>query len=75
MKLEIDGLVLSILAITALNNSAFAIIPPFLPIEFETMHIDSSWIGYIFSAYSIATIIGSPLVEKMIPVLGRRKIV
>ena len=62
----IDGLVISILSITALANSAYAIIAPFLPFEFKRKGIDQDWIGYIFSIYSVAVIFGSPLVGTMI---------
>lgn len=71
----IDGLVISILSITALSNSAYAIIAPFLPFEFKRKGIDQDWIGYIFSIYSVAVIFGSPLVGHMIVVLGRRNII
>mmetsp|Transcript_16097 Transcript_16097/g.27197 ORF Transcript_16097/g.27197 Transcript_16097/m.27197 type:complete len:85 (+) Transcript_16097:178-432(+) len=36
----IDGLVISILGIVALANSAYAIVAPFLPFEFEEKGID-----------------------------------
>lgn len=36
----IDALVISILSITALANSAYAIIAPFLPFEFKRKGID-----------------------------------
>jgi hypothetical protein len=39
-KSFIDGLVISILFITALANSAYAIIAPFLPFEFHRKEID-----------------------------------
>jgi MFS family permease len=41
----------------------------------EEKNIDESWMGFIFSIYSVAVIVGSPLVEKIIPRLGRRNIV
>ena len=66
---------ISILSITALANSAYAIIAPFLPFEFKRKEIDQDWIGYIFSIYSVAVIFGSPLVGSMIVVLGRRNII
>ena len=74
-KSWVDGLVISILSITALANSAYAIIAPFLPFEFQRKGIDQDWIGYIFSIYSVAVIFGSPLVGTMIVVLGRRNII
>ena len=70
-----DPLVISILGLTAITNSAYAIIAPFLPFEFKRKGIDQAWIGYIFSIYSIAVIICSPLVGKMISILGRRNLV
>ena len=71
----IDALVVSILSITAIANSAYAIIAPFLPFEFKRKNIDQSWIGYIFSIYSVAVIFCSPLVGKMMPIFGRRNLV
>jgi len=58
---------------TALANSAYAIIAPFLPFEFKKKEIDQDWIGYIFAVYSIAVIFCSPLVGNMISYCGRRK--
>ena len=68
-------MVISILFITALANSAYAIIAPFLPFEFNRKSIDQSWIGYIFSAYSMAVILGSPVVGYLMPVIGRRNLI
>ena len=74
-KLKIDSLVICILGVTALSNSAYSIIGPFLPIEVENKNIEPSWIGYIFSIYPVAVVIGSPLVEKMAHCFGRRNVV
>lgn len=71
----VDSLVISILTITAIANSAYAIIAPFLPFEFKRKEIDQSWIGYIFSIYSVAVIFCSPLVGRMMPIFGRRNLV
>lgn len=62
----VDGLVISILVITAITNSAYAIIAPFLPFEFKKKQIDQDWIGYIFAMYSVAVIICSPFVGSMV---------
>jgi MFS family permease len=67
--------VISILSITALANSAYAIIAPFLPFEFQRKGIDQDWIGYIFSIYSVAVIFGSPMVGTMIKYIGRRNLI
>jgi MFS family permease len=69
--LKFDGLVISILGLTALTNSAYAIIAPFLPVKFEAKGIDAGWIGYVFSSYSIAVIVFSPLCGSLISVTGR----
>jgi MFS family permease len=56
-------------------NSAYAIIAPFLPFEFQRKGIDETWMGYIFSIYSVAVILCSPMVGKMIGYLGRRNLI
>lgn len=56
-------------------NSAYAIIAPFLPFEFERKGVDQDWIGYIFAIYSVAVIFCSPLVGNMITVFGRRNLI
>lgn len=66
---------LSILGLTAMANSAYAIIAPFLPFEFKRKGIDDAWMGYIFSIYSIAVIFCSPVVGKMITIVGRRNLI
>jgi MFS family permease len=73
--LPMNRLVISILGITALSNSAYAIIAPFLPFEFEKKGVDPSWLGYIFSIYSVAVVLCSPMVGKLISILGRRNLV
>jgi DHA1 family multidrug resistance protein-like MFS transporter len=73
--LPMNGLVISILGITALSNSAYAIIAPFLPFEFKAKDIDQTWIGYIFAIYSVAVVMCSPMVGKMIAILGRRNLI
>ena len=74
-SLPMNRLVVSILGITALSNSAYAIIAPFLPFEFKKKEIDQTWIGYIFAIYSVAVVMCSPLVGKMIAILGRRNLI
>jgi len=70
----LDRTVLWMFAITALSNSAYALIAPFLPFEFERLDIPLSVVGYIFSVYSLAVILSSPLIGKMIQNYGRRSI-
>jgi len=69
------GLVISILGLTAITNSSYAIIAPFIPFEFERKGVSQHWIGYIFSAYSLAVIFVSPYVGQIISVMGRRNLI
>ena len=67
-----DLTIVSIFFITALSNSAYALIAPFLPFEFKKKGINQSVVGYIFSIFSLAVILTSPLIGKMINSRGRR---
>jgi len=58
-----------------LSNSAYAIIAPFLPFEFKAKGVDQQWIGFIFSAYSVAVIICSPIIGNLMNCMGRRNMV
>lgn len=72
----IDSLAISVLVTTALANSAFAVIAPFLPIEFAKKDLGQDLVGAIFSTYSVAVILFSPLIcTYLIPYFGRRKLV
>jgi MFS family permease len=65
-------LVGSILFITMLSNSAYAIIAPFLPFVLDKKGIDQKWMGCIFASYSIGVIVFSLIVGKMLSKSGRR---
>ena len=60
-----DSTISWILICTLISNSAYAIIAPFLPLEFEDKGIEGSIIGIIFAVYSVAVILFSPVVSKM----------
>jgi MFS family permease len=60
---------------TLVSNSAYALIAPFLPIEFKSRGVSSLNIGIIFSVYSLAVIVCSPLVGIAIIKFGRPKII
>ena len=51
-----------ILICTLISNSAYALIAPFLPLEFKEKGISTHLIGLIFAVYSVAVILVSPLV-------------
>jgi MFS family permease len=52
-----------ILTATLVSNSAYSLIAPFLPLDYEAKHVSPSMIGWIFAIYSLAVIICSPLIS------------
>ncbi len=58
-------------ATSGLSNSAYALIAPFLPFEFKEKGVPQVMVGWIFIMYSIAVIIGSPLIGRMLSKFGR----
>jgi MFS family permease len=66
-----DKTVVSMLSVTCLSNSAYAIVAPFLPFEFERKGISQTYMGYVFAIYSLAVIIFSPICGSMIGKIGR----
>lgn len=63
---KIDVCIASMCLVSFLSNSAYALIAPFLPFLFAEKGISLGFMGIIFSMYSIAVIICSPLVGKML---------
>ena len=61
--------------ITALSNSAYALIAPFLPIELVSQGVPLYMFGYIFSFYSVAVILCSPLVGLLLTKFKKRNMV
>lgn len=66
---------IGVLAITALSNSAYALVAPFLPFEFEKKGISQDVMGYVFSLYSLSIIIASPIIGKSLQSFGRRNFI
>jgi len=71
----LDLTIVSMFTITALSNSAYALVAPLLPFMISNRNIPQSLVGYIFAIYSVAVIFCSPLVGKMILLLGRRRLI
>ena len=61
-------IVLSMIMI--ISNSFYALSAPFLPPVFEAKRISPEYVGVVFAAFSVATIIFSPNVAKMIDDFG-----
>jgi MFS family permease len=64
-----------ILLSTLVSNSAYALIAPFLPIEYQRKGVSAISIGAIFAVYSLSVILCSPLVGRAIIRFGRSKII
>ena len=67
--------ILAILSITALSNSAYAIVAPFMPFEFANKGISQQWVGYVFAIFSVSVIFISPIIGKLINKVGRRSLI
>ena len=70
-----DRTIVWILLCTLISNSAYAMIAPFLPIEFMEKGIEEQSIGMIFAIYSVAVIIFSPFVGKSIQYVGQTNLI
>ncbi len=53
-------------SVTILSISCYSVIAPFMPLEFVKRGIDEELMGYIFAIFSLAVIIGSPLMGFLI---------
>ena len=70
-----DRKVVWILLCTLISNSAYALIAPFLPLEFKEKGISGHMIGMMFAVYSVAVIVCSPLVGKTIECIGNANMI
>lgn len=61
-KIGFSARILSLCMLPAISNSVYGIIAPFLPGVLKSRGIDSRMFGYIFSAYSLAFTVWSPIV-------------
>ena len=64
-----------ILICTFISNSAYALVAPFLPLEFADKGISSHYIGLIFAIYSVAVVICSPLVGVTVSKMGTTNLI
>ena len=53
----------------------YGLIAPFLPIELDKEKINTELFGYIFGSYSLAVIIFSPIVGKLLITYQKRKVI
>ena len=60
---------------TLISNSAYALIAPFLPLEFKDKGISGEMIGMMFAIYSVAVIICSPMVGQTVQYVGNTNMI
>ena len=58
-----------------LSNNFYALSAPFLPPVFEEKKIRPEYVGVVFAAFSVATIIFSPYVARMIEDFGQPRLI
>ena len=69
-----EALVIWILFTTCIHESAYSLIAPFLPLEFERKHIPAFYTGMVFSMFSVAVIIFAPLVGRIFDRVGHKNL-
>ena len=70
----IEKIIIWILFCTLISNSAYALVAPFLPLEFERKGISGTYVGMIFAFYSFAVIIISPMVGTFVDRVGAKNL-
>lgn len=70
----LEKIIIWILFCNLVSNSAYALVAPFLPLEFERKGIAGTYVGMIFAFYSLAVIIISPMVGKTVDRVGAKNL-
>ena len=65
----------SLALIMIISNCFYALSAPFLPPVFESKRIPPQYVGFVFAAFSVATVIFSPYVSKIIEDHGQAKLI
>ena len=71
----VDRTIVWILICTFISNSAYALVAPFLPLEFESKGISDHYIGLIFAIYSVAVVICSPMIGMTVRQMGTTNLI
>jgi len=64
-----------IMICTLISNSAYALIAPFLPLEFKEKGISGEMVGMMFAIYSVAVIVCSPCVGSSVQYVGNTNMI
>ena len=65
-----DGTLVLLCMIVICTNSVYALASLFLPVVFREREVAGFWVGLVFSMYSIAGILISPVIGKIIHKIG-----
>ena len=60
-------------SLKCLNFCLYTLIVPFMPLILSKQGLSASWVGYIFAAYPISTIMFTPIVGYFQPLIGRKR--
>ena len=67
-----ESLVRWIVFCNLVSNSAYSVVAPFLPIEFERKEIVGTAVGMIFALYSVGVIVMAPIIGKNVDRVGAK---
>ena len=70
MKFRCDATLTTLYAIILCTNSVYSLASLFLPTVFKEKQIIGGWVGLIFSMYSIAMVLISPIVGTILSKMG-----
>lgn len=74
-RLKFDFTLIVVCFIALLANSAYSLIAPFLPIELQNYGVPLELNGYVFSSYSVAVILCSPLTVIFLKRIKRKTLI
>ncbi|CAI2368539.1 unnamed protein product [Moneuplotes crassus] len=73
MNMDLKDFV-SMVIVSILSNICYMVVVPFVPLEFSRYDIKPSTFGYIFAIFSVAAMIGSLVIGKLMIIFGRKVI-
>ena len=68
----VSSLTAAMFTVHIFSSSVYSIVAPFMPLELAKKQINEAYSGYIFGAFSLAFIFGSPCMSSLIQAWGRK---
>jgi MFS transporter, DHA1 family, multidrug resistance protein len=65
--------VFTLASLKCLNFCLYTLIVPFMPLILSQNGLSPSWVGYIFAAYPLSTILFTPIFGHYITQIGRKR--